>query len=75
MSTGENCGPATLQISSLLLTGPGADQDGFRQISQLSFSASSGGEQENMEAEDEKQTSRLEDIKYYTSLLLGQEQQ
>ena len=27
-----------------------------------------------MEAEEETQTSRLEDIKYYTSLLLGQEQ-
>ena len=26
-----------------------------------------------MEAEEETQTSRLEDIKYYTSLLLGQE--
>ena len=28
-----------------------------------------------MEAEEEQQTTRLEDIKYYTSLLLGQEQQ
>ena len=28
-----------------------------------------------MEAEEETQTSRLEDIKYYTSLLLGQEQE
>ena len=27
-----------------------------------------------MEAEEETQTSRLEDIKYYTSLLLGQQQ-